>query len=547
MPGFGSWPFGTGPFGEYSWSKHVLWKDLPEVDKRLDREQADGRLELFVDSIRPSFDEIGSYIQGFGELRDPDLVRTQYQQRLDVNVLLSYSTATGRTIEALVEKTDESDPFSPLENSSTGWILEDGAGREYTVNSVHKLWDAGPMLELTGTAELPVSAFSLGTDLTGLLSFSTGSVTVVGSGTAFLAEVVAGQYIVPDVGGRFVGKIETVVNNTTITLSEPWRGENRVSVAGVVVTASDGASKLRPPALLPYLGSDFGVEVDQYEPESFQRSSVRDAKQWLVRKGAQRGYDIIGKISGYRVVAYGLWRIGSIPAWLSPEEVYEIPPGSGKYYTSVDPLLPSFDDIAADVIPLDYACRETPNWTSEAITPPIPSPPDGTPVEAAIGYLTQGLSISGVTELGGGWWRIQVGPGVDLWPIAFIGQWYANFPTISGGKFFLETQPVEVVAGTWEFEIVAGETPTFGATVNIDYECGLVINCDFCRSSLLRIEVIPVEVLTEPDVSMEDATGRLLRKIDKAVPVHVRRTDMVYAIGPVEVSLNPSAQVSTPP
>jgi len=547
MPGFGDWLFGEGAFGEYPWSKHVLWRDLPAIDRRLDAEQADGRLETFIDSIRPSFTELARFARDFGELRDPDLVRTQYQGHLNVNLLIAYSTAGGRTIEVLVEKTDPDDPFNPLEDTSIGWILEDDAGREFTVNSVHKLWSAGPMLELKGTAELPVTAFSEGTELTGLLTFTAGSATVTGSGTLFLAEVVAGQYLAPSAGSEYVGKVATVVDDFTITLEEPWEGEDVASVLGTVMTVSAGPAVLRPPALLPYLGLETGVDVDQHEPESFQRASVRDADHWLTRKGAQRGYEIIGKIHGYRIVAYGLWRLGSIPSWLSASDVYEIPLGSGKYYTTVDPLIPRFDEIAADVIPLDYACSETPDWTSGPVMPPDPPPPDGTTVEDAIGYVMESLPIISSTDLGSGRWRIRVGPGVDLWPVASIGYWYANFPTIPGEQLYLETMPVEVVAGTWEFEIFAGESPVFGATVSIDYECHLLMSCDYCRSSWLRIEIVPAEVMAELGALQEDPLGRLMRKVDKAVPIHVRVGDVVQVVGPLQIPLNPSVQVSTPP
>jgi hypothetical protein len=548
VPGFGGWPFGSEPFGAFPWSKQVLWRDLPEIDRYLDQTEADGRLEKFIDAIRPSFDELLGYVQDFGSLRDPDTVRTQYQRRIDVNLLTAYPTANGRTIEVLIENTDTSDPFVPLGETSIGWILEDEGGREYTVNSVHKLWSEGPMIELKGAAVLPVSSFSEGGELTGFVTFTRGSATVTGSGTVFLAGpptgVTAGQYLSPSAGGGYIGKVANVVDNTTITLAAPWNGPTTTNVVAIAMTAADGPAVLRPPAMISNLGADFGIDVDQYEPESFQRSSVRNAKQWLIRKGAQRGYDIIGKISGYRVVAYPLWRVPTPPpAWLLPSEVYTI---DGNSYTSVDPFLPLFDEIAADVIPLDYACRETPNWTSDAITPPVPSPPDGMSVEEAIGFVMEGLPISAApapVDLGGGRWRIRVGPGVDLWPIGVIGAWYANFTTMTG-TFYLETKPVEVTPGNWEFEIVAGESPTFGTTLSIDYECHLVMDCNFCRASALRIEATGAEVMSEPAALEGDPMGRLSRKILQAVPAHVRTTDIVHVVS-LQLPLNPSVQVQT--
>jgi hypothetical protein len=627
MPGFGSWPFGIGPFGEYHWSKHVLWNDLPEIDRKLDAEEAEDRLQTFVNSIKPSFDGLLWTARDFGSLRDPNLVRTQYQGVINLNLLFSIPTESGRTIRALFEKTDSADPFNPLEDTSIGWILEDQAGREYTVNSVHKLWDEGPMLELVGAAELPVSAFSEGTALTGVVQFEAGSTAVTGLGTLFLTDpdlskrVSPGQYVSPSTG-RSIGLVESVIDDEHLTLAKIWYGRT-ISGPAVVADAADGAVTLRPPSLIGFLGADFGIEVDLHEPESFQRSSVRDAHQWMDRKGAQKSYDIIGKISGFRVVAYPLWRVGFstslltgtltftedsavvtgsgtaflsevtvgqyiapdgrfgylgkvqtvvddttiilvnpwesrdavdvagaivtpvIPSWLPLGSVFEIPPEGGKFYTTTDPRLPRFDDIAADVIPLDYACIEEPNWTSDAITPPTPPPPDGTSVEEAIGIVMQDLPVLGApVDLGAGRWRLQVGPAVDLWPIAAVGQWYASWGAMPGEKFYLETKPVEVAPGVWEFEVQAGESPVFSSTLSIDYECPLIITCDFCRASLLRIEMVPAEVLTEPGASLDDSLGRMARKIQQVVPVHVRVADIAQVTGPVQVSLNPTVQVS---
>ena len=67
-----------------------------------------------------------------------ETIRTKFQENLSVNVLSAKSTQGGRTIDVAVEGLT-SDPFDPLGDSSIGWILEDGSGREYTVNAVHKL------------------------------------------------------------------------------------------------------------------------------------------------------------------------------------------------------------------------------------------------------------------------------------------------------------------------------------------------------------------------------------------------------------------------
>ena len=50
----------------------------------------------------------------------------------------------------------------------------------------------------------------------------------------------------------------------------------------------------------------------------------------------------------------------------------EAPGGSGKLYTTLDPDRPFFDEVAADVVPLDFYCYEELEWTTLGIEPPFP-------------------------------------------------------------------------------------------------------------------------------------------------------------------------------
>lgn len=72
MPGFGHGPFGHMAFGEWWWSRYVLYDLIPSVYRDRD---AEGFLEKFSESLRPSFDQLRRKIRDFGELRDPLLVR----------------------------------------------------------------------------------------------------------------------------------------------------------------------------------------------------------------------------------------------------------------------------------------------------------------------------------------------------------------------------------------------------------------------------------------------------------------------------------------
>lgn len=79
MPGFGSGSFGQDLYGEYRWSRRVLFEYIPEL-YRLEDERLDGLLEAFTEGLRPSFDELRHRIRNLDTLRDPFEVRTQYNE-----------------------------------------------------------------------------------------------------------------------------------------------------------------------------------------------------------------------------------------------------------------------------------------------------------------------------------------------------------------------------------------------------------------------------------------------------------------------------------
>lgn len=467
MPGFGSGPFGSGPFGKFDWSKQVLYRDMPEVDRRIDREQANSRLETWMDVVRGSFDELLILTDDFEQLRDPDAVRTQFQDRINVTLASAATLDGGRLIEVFLDDTDPSDPFVPLGRTSVGWILKDYEGREFIVNSVHKLDDSGPRLTLQGRAVLP---------------------STEEDGVGF------------------------------------------------------GAATLRPPGLIDLLGNDYGVTVDEHEPEAFQRSSIRNAVSWYVLKGTERAYDIIGKIAGYRVTPFELWRVENTDA-IPPANLFELPAGSGNFYTNLEPRRLIFDEIPADVIPVDLFCWETPEWSVDFPGgPPLPLPPDGTGVPDALVYNENPITIATATLIDPvlNTWEVTTTDDISI--IITHGNWYIEFASDPGIKLYLETTPTES-GGTYTFTVVSGE-PLVPGTASIGYDCPIVRgDCGFCKASVIRVEVVPVEVLTDPEANLENALPRIIDKIQQVVPIHVRLVDLVHIVGPVQAVLNIQAVV----
>lgn len=79
MPGFGSGPFGTDPFGEFNWSRRVLFEQAPEIYRTADLEQGE-YFRKYAEAQGVSFDNLRLKIGFFSNLRFPELVRTEYDE-----------------------------------------------------------------------------------------------------------------------------------------------------------------------------------------------------------------------------------------------------------------------------------------------------------------------------------------------------------------------------------------------------------------------------------------------------------------------------------
>lgn len=80
-----------------------------------------------------------------------------------------------------------------------------------------------------------------------------------------------------------------------------------------------------PEPMLPYLGTDFAAEVDQYENETTERAWVRNASQWIQHTGGAEGYTYVAKLSGFSVELHRLFRIDPWVAGVAPAaNVFEV-------------------------------------------------------------------------------------------------------------------------------------------------------------------------------------------------------------------------------
>jgi hypothetical protein len=435
---FGTGPFGSGPFGSADWAEHVLWEDLPQLDRSEDA-AGDGSLRKFINAVKPMFEGFKALGDDWLSLRDPEEVRTRYQD--NVTVALDPTTfVTGDGVVTVGVLPGVDPVVELLAGVSAGWILRDVGRQEFVVNAVDKL---GATLELEGT-QLP-------------------------DGTASVV--------------------------------------------------------LRPPSLIERLGADYGIEVDSYEPEGFQRSSVQNAVEWLGLKGTPTSYDVLGKISGYRATAIQLWRIpSSIVGSMPVGHVFEIPASSGRYYTDLPAMGFSTEDVAADAVEglaAGASVTDLYSWQEVSV---------GGVLTGVESLLRRAVTVTAVAlvDLASGRYRLTAtGP---MWRQVSAGTWYVEMP--SGRRLAVETIPELVSGSTYRFEVVMGPGlagPATGAMVHGAWPT-LQISAEYCPASVIELEIVPAEVLGDPEALQGDALGRMLTKIQQVVPIHVRELEATYLI-----------------
>lgn len=112
---------------------------------------------------------------------------------------------------------------------------------------------------------------------------------------------------------------------------------------------------------------------------------------------------------------------------------------------------------------------------------------------------------------------------------AELGNW--GFVDAYGRITWLETvaeTPTETTV-----ELILESPPPAPSKANFFYALSLTTSCDFCRASLMRVEIAPGRILETPEALAEDALGRLIRRLQQLIPAHVRVAEYVYGPGPV--------------
>lgn len=260
------------------------------------------------------------------------------------------------------------------------------------------------------------------------------------------------------------------------------------SSAPLVAMSGVAPVTLRPNPLLQHLAADYGASFDGHEPERNQRSSVYDYHKLLPLKGSLEGLVVRAAMSGMDIQVYSMYRVpASIETLVGPDHFFEVPTGSGNFYTDVPPTVPLYDAIPADVIPADLIGDCSSISIPSAVTSVSGSPGDWT------------ATLSSQSP-------------------AASSYWYFTSDAQPKTRFYAEH---DTSLAPHEVKIVSQSPPPVGDIVWRFY-CPIVTNCDWCKSYkvLVDLTVVDPTILASPR-SLELAFQRARTKIESMLPAHV--------------------------
>jgi len=375
--------FGEGPFGIADWGRLAIYEHLPVLHRNIDAQEGYPLRDYFK-AFQGEAEDILGAISELIEQRQPLLAR----DGANVPLITITSTSTGATttvntatdhgftagqivvfagaesctppirgvqsVAQVLSSTQFTIDFTTTVGTTTGYV------QAYDRSSV-PVWVTNAVVANDPDYGVTTTfTFQNGTDLDYL-------------GVGYTAVLTAG-------GSDYTFKVARL---RTRNADDSAATRNSALCYGQTLPPASTLSppyllKFVQPSALAYLTADFGLIYDENDPQVFRRSLVKNVAQYVMQKASQKGYQIRGNVSGFEVVAQGLYSLCENADALPPSQVYLI---DGTYYTDIPPRTFAFDDIAADI-----------EWTD---------PQTGNPVYPLDEFIYSDASLDGLSPLGG--------------------------------------------------------------------------------------------------------------------------------------------------
>lgn len=339
--------------------------------------------------------------------------------------------------------------------------------------------------------------------------------------------------------------------------------ENEVLLRGVPLALPNTEVTFQEPSKLQHLAGDFGVIIDDAEPLQFQRSAVANAVKLRAIKSNAKSYSVRGDMSGFQVSALGLYRIAEGYANQLPgSKTYQIPAGSGKFYTTIPPQLIKFDEIPADISYNDPDLGVVEildnsilfeNFSGDGKSPALafsenvlegffsgfPNPADLITVTGSVAATSGELDTLMLAEA----WKVTITMTSDQRDlVGFITR--GSFILVNDSteeEFYIEDQE-SYSAPTWTVFTSGPSAPPTGS-YRLKYVPCIRMSCDWCRANVMVLEIENTQELIDgfngDGDRVQEAYTRLLEKLLRLVPIHVRQLQVIkkilfFVTGPVQ-------------
>lgn len=576
--------FGEGRFGDASFARRVLFESLPAKHRELDEENG-SPLKLLFEAVGEEIDLLRDKIKALPLQRDPSFAFGGNGG--DVQTIATIADAGGG--KALVTLESDHD----FETGNRVSFAGVSTGTPTIVGTYEVLETKGPENTLTSkqftiTATMTVTA----TDGKVKLKEPVSTIVEVSSWQRFASpfevlykDVAMVEFSVPqgvDLESLGVGYKALFTPAKTVTSGSPSSANpappyefkvlritrrsdlpHTILCAGRVISSDDTPSdplvlNFIRPSTLSSLARDFGILFDEHLPEQFQRSSAKNIVEFVKNKSSEKGYQIRAESNGFEAQAQGLFHLDSNPGFPSAR-VFTIEDASGtpRLYTDIEPRVARFDELAADAEGIDYESGADVYPTDLYAFDDTSRLYDKSPLLSWFQCIG-GLTLTAVTDAPQATLALYDLPYGKIVSGVMPAAQRAKIADFSSGKFSISgpfsappTAPVDINADekwpierelaydstTGLIELLVGVPDTVTISTSpthwcVEYEGGIELSCDFCKSHVVRLSLTATTALKEQSgfsgAEINKAKDRVVERILlEQLPIHARLGETV--------------------
>lgn len=366
MPGYPGDPFGDDPFGVANWSRKAIYESLPQLHRLVDEKDKASILKRWFGAYQSELEGVRQGIVEYPYQRDPLVARGGEGSP---PVAIASSVVGDPTL--IVTSTPH--------GFEGGEIVTFAGCNDYGVFGSHKIEVvddlsftipvattvviAGPLsvVQIKQPESCTVTVESVemvkDKDYGMMAQFTLAPGTDISSiGVGCKAKTVwfgpapdFNRYTFTHTVSRIHGRLSSDPSESSYVQCAAEEFPNVGNEPGFMTNESIplpyNMTFVRP-GTLKALTSDFGITFDANDPEFMQRSTIQNVVKYIEKKGSRKGYEIRASTMGFDVDVEGMWSLC---------DDYELLPSSSKIvdgdsvYTTVAPMFPRFDEIAADV------------------------------------------------------------------------------------------------------------------------------------------------------------------------------------------------------